>query len=343
MSLMTIDHNKIDRLLQTMASAAAWKLRGKGVGIIGDDSAPCRNVWQVYGLYLTGSAATATRTASTSGKPSSNVTATVGKPPPWSNGAGGKVKNSIKRQAVYDSDSDEPSTGDTGSSKPFQWFTKTLAFVKRVFTFIIIPFFKFVRDTFFQTRSLDDTVVDVSETHLTISDVKVDVELQPVATTTVATTTVAAAAETATSTTATTTIAATAELPVDEFPLGADNDKKNKRHVSSSPSSKTTMTVDDRCGTDNGLVTTADLLAAGGSTVATHNTLSPNARRYLRIVSDGLNDVGVNVAFVKRAFACCRSRLIEPRTDVVVVIDWDRTPAKAYNLTTSPHVCGRSY
>lgn len=303
----TLDH------FQTMSSNA-WKLNGSGTGLVGDDSAPCRNGWQAYGLYLTGPSTTTTTVdaANATGKPPRNATAASRR----------TAKNNSKRQAVFESDPDDTSSGGgSGPSKSFQWFSKTFAFIKRMFTFVIIPFFKFVRNTFFQTRSLDDTVVDVSETQLTVSDI----EYEP-APSSAATVTVAAAA------------AGEPSSNVDE-----SVSKVNRR---SSSSSKRETDDDSRCGgaarAGDDRVTAADLVAAAGSgtTVAVDDALSPNAKRYLRMVSDGLNDVGVNAAFVKRAFACCSRGPFDPRADMPV-IDWDRTRAHSHDVIVSPHVCGR--
>lgn len=285
-------------------SSKAWHLQGSGAGTVGDDSVPCRNGWQAYGLYLSGPMATTVDAVNAAGKPSTNASTTSG-----------RTKNNSKRQAVFDSDLDDTaSAGGAGQSKSFQWLTKSFAFMKRMFTFVIIPFFKFVRNTFFQTRSLDDTVVDVSETHLTVSDVKFDPP----------------------SSVATATVAASES--------NSDDDSDNKVNRRSSSSSKRETDDDSRCGgtrTNDDRVTAADLVAAGSApTVAVDDALSPNAKRYLRMVSDGLNDVGVNAAFVKRAFACCSRGPFDQRADVAV-IDWDRTRAHAHDLTTSPHVCGR--
>ncbi|XP_003241379.1 uncharacterized protein LOC100573224 [Acyrthosiphon pisum] len=286
-----------------MMSSKAWNLQGSGTGTVGDDSVPCRNGWQAYGLYLSGPMATTVDAANAVGKPSTNASTTSG-----------RTKNNSKRQAVFDSDLDEPAPGGAGQSKSFQWLTKSFAFMKRMFTFVIIPFFKFVRNTFFQTRSLDDTVVDVSETHLTVSDVKFEPP----------------------SSVATVTVAASES--------SSDDDSDNKVNRRSSSSSKRETDDDSRCGgtrTNDDRVTAADLVAAGSApTVAVDDALSPNAKRYLRMVSDGLNDVGVNAAFVKRAFACCSRGPFDPRADVAV-IDWDRTRAHAHDVTASPHVCGR--
>lgn len=307
---------------QTMSSNA-WKLNGSGTGLVGDDGAPCRNGWQAYGLYLTGPATTTTvDAANATGKPPRNSTATASRR---------TAKNNSKRQAVFESDPDDTSSGDGGSgpSKSFQWFSKTFAFIKRMFTFVIIPFFKFVRNTFFQTRSLDDTVVDVSETHLTVSDIKY---------------------EPAPSSAATVTVAAPSEPSSNDESVS----KVNRRSSSSSSSSSSTSSSstkretddDSRCGggarAGDDRVTAADLVAAAGSgtTVAVDDALSPNAKRYLRMVSDGLNDVGVNAAFVKRAFACCGRGPFDPRADMAV-IDWDRTRAHSHDVIVSPHVCGR--
>lgn len=294
-------------IMQTMSSNA-WKLHGNGIGIVGDDSVPCRNGWQAYGLYLTGPVATVTVETTTTvgtadvvgGKPSMNATT-----------ASRKARKNGKRQAVFESDLDDPASGGAAPPKSFQWFSKTFAFVKRMFTFVIIPFFKFVRNTFFQTRSLDDTVVDVSETHLTVSDIKFE---PPSSAATVA----------------------AGESTSD----GDSNNKVNRR----SSSSKRETDDDDRCSggrADDDRVTAADLMAAGSApAVAVDDVLSPNAKRYLRIVSDGLNDVGVNAAFVKRAFACCSRGPFDSRIDVPV-IDWQRTRGRAHDVTVSPHVCGR--
>jgi len=291
----------LDRF-QTMSSKAG-KLRGSGTGIVGDDSAPSRNGWQAYGLYLGGPMVATVDAANVASKPSANVSTTSG-----------RTKNNSKRQAVFDSDLDDTASGNAGQPKSFQWLTKSFAFMKRMFTFVIIPFFKFVRNTFFQTRSLDDTVVDVSETHLTVSDVK----FEPPSS--VTTTTVAASEST------------------------SDDDSDNKVNRRSSSSSKRETDDDSRCGgarTDDDRVTAADLVAAGSApTLAIDNALSPNVKRYLRMVSDGLNDVGVNAAFVKRAFACCSRGPFNPQADVAV-IDWERTRAHAHDVTVSPHVCGR--
>lgn len=312
---------------QTMSSNA-WKLNGSGTGLVGDDSAPCRNGWQAYGLYLTGPAtatATAVDAANATGKPPRNATAASRR----------TAKNNSKRQAVFESDPDDTSSGNGGSgpSKSFQWFSKTFAFIKRMFTFVIIPFFKFVRNTFFQTRSLDDTVVDVSETHLTVSDIKY---------------------EPAPSSAATVTVAAAVE-PSSNVDDGAGKVNRRSSSSSSSSSSSTSSSSsaskretddDGRCGgrarAADDRVTAADLVAAAGSgtTVAVNDALSPNAKRYLRMVSDGLNDVGVNAAFVKRAFACCSRGPFDPRADMAV-IDWDRTQAHSHGVIVSPHVCGR--
>uniref|UniRef100_A0A2S2Q1V3 Uncharacterized protein n=1 Tax=Sipha flava TaxID=143950 RepID=A0A2S2Q1V3_9HEMI len=275
-------------------TATAWTLRGKGIGTVGDDGAPCRNAWQAYGLYMTGS-------ADASGTPAETSRSRD------------RPRNNGKRQAVFDSEPNDKGTGDGSSTttpKPFQWLTKTFAFVKRMFTFVIIPFFKFVRNTFFQTRSSDDTVVDVSETHLTVSEVKF--EPPPPSKVTAA----------------------------DDFPDG-DSDK-SKRHASTSSEREANGADDRPCRAVSERVSVADLVAAGATTAADDHPLSPNAGRYLRMVSDGLNDVGVNAAFVRRAFACCgRHELFGPPADHVV-IDWHRTPARAHNVTVSPHVCGRT-
>ncbi|XP_026818273.1 uncharacterized protein LOC113557141 [Rhopalosiphum maidis] len=285
-------------------SSNAWKLNGNGTGQVGDDSAPCRNGWQAYGLYLTGPVMTTVDATNVTVKLSTNATT-----------ASRRTKTNSKRQAVFESDPDDTSSGSSGPSKSFQWFSKTFAFIKRMFTFVIIPFFKFVRNTFFQTRSLDDTVVDVSETHLTVSDIKFDPP----------------------SSAATVTVAASES--------SADDGSVSKISRRSSSSSSERETDDDsRCAgarASDDRVTAADLVAAGsGTTVAVDDALSPNAKRYLRMVSDGLNDVGVNAAFVKRAFACCSRGPFDPRTDVAV-IDWDRSRAHAHGVITSPHVCGR--
>lgn len=295
----------LDRF-QTM-STNAWKLHGRGTGTVGDDSAPCRNGWQAYGVYLSGpvastvDAAKAAKVAKATVKPSTNATTTSG-----------RAKNNSKRQAVFDSETDDTASGGAGQSKSFQWLSKSFAFIKRMFTFVIIPFFKFVRNTFFQTRSLDDTVVDVSETHL--SEVKFDPP----------------------SSVATVTVAASE-------PTSSGDDSENKVNRRSS-SSKRETDDDSRCGDtriNDDRVTAADLVAAGSApTVALDDALSPNAKRYLRMVSDGLNDVGVNAAFVKRAFACCSRGPFDPRADVAV-IDWDRTEAHAHDVTVLPHVCRR--
>lgn len=284
-------------------SSNAWTLHGSGIGRVGDDSVPCRNGWQAYGLYLSGTVAKAVDAANAAGKPLTNATT-----------PSGRTKNNSKRQAVFDSESDDTGSGGAGQSKSFQWLTKSFAFIKRMFTFVIIPFFKFVRNTFFQTRSLDDTVVDVSETHLTVSDVKFEPP----------------------SSVATATVAASESTSGDE--------SENKVNRRSSSSSKRETDDDSRCGgtrTNDDRVTAADLVAAGSApTVAVDDALSPNAKRYLRMVSDGLNDVGVNAAFVKRAFACCSRGPFDPQADVVV-IDWDRARAHAHDVNVSPHVCGR--
>lgn len=295
--------------MAVLQTTATWRLRGKGTGIVGDDGAPCRNAWQTYGLYMTGS-------SEAGGTPTRNATG------PAKTSSRGNPKNNSKRQAVFDSEPNDPGTGGGGGSatpKPFQWLTKTFAFIKRMFTFVIIPFFKFVRNTFFQTRSSDDTVVDVSETHLTVSEVK----FEPPPSSTEKVTAAAAAA--------------------DGFP-GGDGDK-SKRHAST-PTGRETHAADvTACGAGDDRVTVADLVAAGAAPPADddgRHPLSPNARRYLRMVSDGLKDVGVNAAFVRRAFACCgRHGLFGSPADHVV-IDWDRTPARAHNVTVSPHACGRS-
>lgn len=321
----------------------AWKLHGTGVGTIGDDGVPCRNGWQVYGLYMT-----ATDTPSKSGgKPSPSADAlavkSTGKPSTARTRGSVTTKNGNKRQAVYESDLDDAPIGiNTGAtpSKPFQWFTKTFAFVKRMFTFVIIPFFKFVRNTFFQTRSLDDTVVDVSETHLTVSDVKYTPK-----TTTTKTTTAAA------------DFSSVEDFLLDDHRNSDDND--GRRPLSSSKRETSGRGVDDEDERCTGLERTAnedrvmatDLVEAGVTSVA-DDVMSPNTRRYLRMVTDGLNDVGINVAFVKRTFACCRhlhinlSRPLErQRSDAatlaVMVVDWDRTRVKVHNVTASPYTCGR--
>ncbi|XP_050062389.1 uncharacterized protein DDB_G0271670-like [Aphis gossypii] len=311
-------------------SSNAWKLNGSGTGLVGDDGAPCRNGWQAYGLYLTGPATTTTTVdaANATGKPPRNSTAAAA--------SRRTAKNNSKRQAVFESDPDDTSSGDGGSgpSKSFQWFSKTFAFIKRMFTFVIIPFFKFVRNTFFQTRSLDDTVVDVSETHLTVSDIKY---------------------EPAPSSAATVTVAASSEPSSDDESVNKVNRRSSSSSSTSSSStsssssssaSKRETDDDGRCGggarAGDDRVTAADLVAAAGSgtTVAVDDALSPNAKRYLRMVSDGLNDVGVNAAFVKRAFACCGRGPFDPRADMAV-IDWDRTRARSHDVIVSPHVCGR--
>lgn len=318
-----------------MSPAVSWNLHGKGAGMIGDDSVPCQNGWQTYGFYMTGSstasnASTTTTPATTAkdnGKPSTNGT-TARKTA--SKGGGGVKSKSNKRQAVFESP--EPDDPDTAPPKPFQWFTKTFAFIKRMFTFVIIPFFKFVRNTFFQTRSVDDTVVDVSETHLTVSDVK----YTPPPSLSLSTTT---------TTTPTATTVTTSSLENLEDVDDIDNNNNNKQRFSSSIKRETDDGGgDERCGAtvDDDRVTPTDLV--GPMTLDNDNnddnTLMPNAGNYLRMVSDGLRDVGVNVAFVRRAFACCRHPLLlEPRADVV--IDWDRTRARAHNITASPHVCGQ--
>lgn len=313
-------------------SAATWKLHGKGVGILGDDSASSGNAWQAYGLYMTGGSVAASTTVQTSteilstnaiargaGKSASSDESKVGKTS--SSGTDGKAGKNSKRQAVFESDSDDPitSTGGSSSSKPFQWFTKSFAFVKRIFTFVIIPFFKFVRNTFFQTRSLDDTVVDVSETHLTVSDVKFEPPI------------------------VTENVTAADPSPIDDLSDdgGVDNNNNAKRRTSSSK--RETDGDGGRCSggvlTDDERVTDTDLVAAG-TPLAVGGTVSSAAQRYLRVVTDGLNDVGVNVAFVRRTFACCTGRRrFEPRADVI--IDWDRSRAHPYNVTLSPHSCGR--
>lgn len=305
-------------------SSAAWKLQGRGYGSVGDDGTPCRNGWQAYGLYMTGTAAGSAAqngTAATRNATSSTAGGTAGPK---------RTKNASKRQAVFDSDPDDPTAG--APPRPFQWLTKSFAFIKRMFTFVIVPFFKFVRNTFFQTRSLDDTVVDVSETHLTVSEVKFEPHSVPAMTPT--TTTTAA-------TTATATTAAAAPALTDSVDNFAD-DGGDERRTSSSAKRETTGGGHDRCvgrtRSDDRRVAAEDLLATGAAPV--DDALSPNAKRYLRMISDGLNDVGVDVVLVRRAFACC-DRPTEGPGDIVL-IDWDRTRARPHNVTFSPHACGRS-
>lgn len=229
--------------------------------------------------------------------------------------AAAAVKNNSKRQAVYESDSDGPSAGGATPQKPFQWLSKTFAFIKRAFTFVIIPFFKFVRNTFFQTRSMDDTVVDVSETHLTVSEVKF------------------AASPTTTPTTANTSMTIVVESLRSDDTSGhvglndGDGDEPQRRS-----SKRETTSGGDGCAAaagraHNDRVTTSDLLDVG--------TQSDTVKRYLRTVSDGLNDVGVTVAFVRRTFACCR----RPSGNVAAAVDWDTTRYTAHGVTVSPHVC----
>lgn len=347
------------------ASLTASVLHGTGAGIVGDDGAPCQNGWQAYGLYMTGSStdvvggpSSAKSVTSAGGKSVTNaigksVTSVVGKSTTTGAGSGkstgktsskGKSKNGNKRQAVFDSEGDDPMTG-TPPPKPFQWLTKSFAFVKRMFTFVIIPFFKFVRNTFFQTRSIDDTVVDVSETHLTVSDEKFTLPPPPITTTT---TTVTTTDSDAITTTASSFMTTTASVSLDDFPdiMDVDDNNNNNNNKRRSSSSKRETGGDDRCSaarvaTDKDRVTAADLLTGVGTVaVATDDAMSPNAGRYLRMVSDGLNDVGVNIAFVRRAFACCKDRLLEPQPDATV-IDWDRSRASVHNVTVLSHVCGR--
>lgn len=311
MAVLRADKNMFTRaILGVLQTAATWRLHGKGTGTVGDDGAPCRNAWQAYGLYMTG-------LADAGGKPPLNAT---GPSAAKTTSSRSKPKNNNKRQAVFDSEPDDPGTGGSASStpKPFQWLTKSFAFVKRMFTFVIIPFFKFVRNTFFQTRSLDDTVVDVSETHLTVSDVKF---------------------EPSSSTVVTAAAAVARDFPVDDEDAAADD--KNKRRSSSTSSKREINGADDPCGAGSERVTVADLLAASAAPSANDDPVSPNARRYLRMVSDGLNDVGVNAAFVRRAFACCGRHRLFGSPVANVVIDWNRTRAQAHNVTVSPHVCGR--
>lgn len=288
-------------------SAPTWKSYGKGVGILGDDGASSRNAWQAYGLYMTGGPlATGVRTST--GAVWANVIGSDAR----KSETNGKANRNSKRQAVFKSESDDPTTGTSGpSSNSFQWFAKSFAFIKRMFTFIIIPFFKFVRNTFFQTRSLDDIVVDVSETHLTISDVKFEPSADNTAT--------------------------AGSSTVDDL---ADVDTNN---VKRRPLSSKRQTDGDggRCGglsTYDERVTDTDLVASGTPLVV-GGAVSSSAKRYLRVVTDGLNDVGVNVAFVRRTFACCCGWRPELRADVV--IDWDRSRSWSHNLTLSPHVCRR--
>lgn len=287
--------------------------------MIGDDSVPCRNGWQAYGLYITGSTEATTAvnvSTTTTAKPSTNGTV-AGKTSTTKDG--GVKSKSNKRQAVYETP--EPEDPSTAPPKPFQWVTKTFAFIKRMFTFVIIPFFKFVRNTFFQTRSMDDTVVDVSETHMTVSDVKYTPPPSlPLSTTT-------------TTSTATTSLNDLGDVDVVDV----------KRRSSSSIKRETDGgggAGDERCSVNDDRVTAVDLVGPMAPAVDDNN-LMPNAGNYLRMVSDGLNDVGVSVAFVRRAFACCRHPLLplEPRTGVV--IDWDRALARAHNITVSPQTCGR--
>lgn len=313
--------------------------------MVGDDGAPCRNGWQAYGLHMTGTAAATAETAAATAETAATGTRVNGTDAGGGGGGGGPSSNATrrtssggraknggnKRQAVFESDPDDPTTA---APKPFQWLTKGFAFVKRMFTFVIIPFFKFVRNTFFQTRSLDDTVVDVSETHLTVSEVKYSPPPTPPPAPTTTTTTAA---------TASTTGAATdSSDSVDGRSAdGGRVDGDDKRRPSSSKR-ETGVVGDDRCGggggarPDDDRVTAADLLEA---TAAADHALPANADRYLRMVSDGLNDVGVHVAFVRRAFACCAGP-VEPRSGAAL-IDWDRTRARAHNVTVTAHACGR--
>jgi len=285
--------------------------RGNGAGTVGDDGAPCRNEWRAHGLYMTGS--------TTDGGRSVNATTVYAK-------TVAATKNTNKRQAVYESDSDDPAGGAANPPKPFQWFSRTFAFIKRAFTFVIIPFFKFVRNTFFQTRSTDDTVVDVSETHLTVSDVKY--APSPATPTTTATTTTTTA--TAVSSTA---VAKSSRESLDDVSV-LDDDTKRRR------SSKRETTIGDRCTADDhhrDRIAVSDLMV--GRTKPDHddpNKLTPNAERYLRTVSDGLNDIGLTAAFVRRTYACCRP--LEPPSSVA--IDWDTTRYTTHHATVSPHVCG---
>lgn len=311
----------------------ATKANGKGTGVVGDDGAPCRNGWQAYGVYMTGGgespppattmAATTTAATTTAATPAN---ATVRPKTP-------SARNTSKRQAVFDSDGDDPATA--APPKPFQWFSKTFAFLKRMFTFVIIPFFKFVRNTFFQTRSVDDTVVDVSETHLTVSDEKYDPPTPTAATAAdVASTTVAAAAAST------------------DFAGADDDDNDVDKRQSSASKRETDVGVggggQDRCGAAAAdRLTAADLVsadavaaAADGAKATAGRELSPNARRYLRLVTDGLNDVGVDAAFVRRAYACC-ARPFESGRSAAATLDWDRNRAVAHNVTVTPHVCGR--
>lgn len=266
-------------------------MRGRGAAIVGDDGAPCRNGWQTYGLYMTGTPTT-TPTTPTTRTPTRTGTRS----------ADGATRSAGKRQAVFDSDADDPAAA--APPKPFQWLTKTFAFIKRMFTFVIVPFFKFVRNTFFQTRSTDDTVVDVSETHLTVSEIK----FEPVS--------------------ATATAAATGGNVTSLDSAGADS--PSKREASDR----------QRCdGDGGGGVTATDLLASGAAAgTAVDGALSPNAGRYLRMVTEGLNQAGVNAAIVRRAFACCGGRATPAD---VVLVDWDRARAAVHSATVSAHACGR--
>lgn len=303
--------------------------------MVGDDGAPSRNGWQAYGVYMTGGLRPSTSPAASTAAPATTLVVTPTATPAATPTATPTVttatvapataKNTSKRQAVFDSDGDEPATAAPPPPKPFQWFSKSFAFLKRMFTFVIIPFFKFVRNTFFQTRSVDDTVVDVSETHLTVSDDRYD---PPPASTAA-------------------TAAAVTDLP------GADRDNDVAKRQSSASKRETDGGGGDRCGAAAAdRVVAADLVSvdavaaaaavADGATAATgRGELSPNARRYLRLVADGLNDAGVDAAFVRRTYACCARPFGPGRSAAAAVLDWDRSRAAAHDVTVAPHVCGR--
>ncbi|XP_050433613.1 uncharacterized protein LOC126841287 [Adelges cooleyi] len=298
-------------------AVSAWKLQGTGNGILGDDGAACRNRFQAYGLYMTGTAVTPALTVPEGGIKSS------------SGGGGGGKRRVVKRvrtdgaapknrrQAVYD-DLDDPA-GTAAPPTPFQWLGKAFAVMKRLFTFVIIPFFKFIRNTFFQTRTVDDTVVDVSETRFTISDVKfsqtlpddlADSPSSPASSTTVSTTT---------TTTTVATVTAANGVQRDD-----DDDKQRSAR----------QTDDERCAAADQRVTGDDLVSA-----AVDNAVSANAKRYLQMVSKSLSDIGVNAAFVRQAFMCCHQQLSSQAN----VINWDGTGAKLLNAVKSPAAlaCGQ--
>ncbi|XP_050528357.1 uncharacterized protein LOC126898403 [Daktulosphaira vitifoliae] len=283
-----------------------WKLQGTGYGIVGDDNAPCLNRLQVYGLYMTGSVVepvtsrqNGTTTSGNATVASSDEQRTVKRI--RSNGTAAKNR----RQVVYE-DIDDP-TATTPPPQPFQWIGRAFALMKRLFTFVIIPFFKFVRNTFFQTRTVDDTVVDVSETRLTVSDVILahdlpdDIEDAPPCST-------------------------SATIPsTPPSVLQPDDKQRPARRADIDPCSSAAVAQN---------ITGNDLVSS-----AISEAMSPNTKRYLQLVSKSLSDFGITASFVKQSYSCCQKQIASQKT----IINWHATAAKVINAVKFPAspTCGQ--